>query len=119
MHGFPDVRLASADTVALAASLTGCDTQFVKGDAGLQSLVVRAVVLDARRQLVAESRERGGVACRLRPNELAGAGVGVFERLGMNAIAAATSNANTATCLPSMVGIFAVAMNAFAFSVIC
>jgi hypothetical protein len=49
VHGFPDVRLASTDAVALAPSLTGGDTQFVKGDAGLQPLVVRAVVLDARR----------------------------------------------------------------------
>jgi hypothetical protein len=47
MHGFSDVRLTGTDAVTFASSLTGCDTQFVKGDAGLETLVVRAVVFNA------------------------------------------------------------------------
>jgi hypothetical protein len=47
MHGFSDVRLTGTDAVALASSLTGCDPQFVKGDAGLETLVVQPIVFNA------------------------------------------------------------------------
>jgi hypothetical protein len=47
MHGFSDVRLTGTDAVTFASSLTGCDTQFVKCDAGLETLVVQPIVFDA------------------------------------------------------------------------
>jgi tRNA U55 pseudouridine synthase TruB len=71
VNGVTYLRLSSADALAFASHLSGSNPQIVKRHARLQTLVVRAVVLNALGELTAQSGPRGSVLSGSRAYELA------------------------------------------------